>query len=77
MACSTVDIARLESIASTLAQGLESLIAEVKRRQDEEYKQLSKYKCIAAQVCGIAPSIFPLSYDEKSRLALDQELPRW
>jgi predicted ATP-grasp superfamily ATP-dependent carboligase len=51
MASAEVDIARLENLANTLAQGLESLLAEVKQRQDEESKQLSKYKCIAAQAC--------------------------
>jgi hypothetical protein len=51
MVSSAVDITRLESLANTLAQGLESLLAEFKRRQDDESKQLSRYKCIAAQVC--------------------------
>ena len=77
MASDGVDIARLENLANTLAQGLESLLAEVKQRQDEESKQLSKYKCIAAQVCKSFHILFPPSHDEKSNLALDQELLRW
>ena len=58
MATSTVDIDKLESLANTLAQGLETLLAEIKQRQDDEAKQLSKYKFIAAQVGrALVPSI--------------------
>lgn len=62
MASSAVDIARLESLANTLAQGLESLLAELKRRQDEESKQLARYKCIAAQVCETFLTTLPPSF---------------
>jgi hypothetical protein len=77
MTSSSVDIARIEGLANTLAQGLESLLAELSRRQDEESKQLLRYKCIAAQVCEISLITLPTSHDEKSNLALDQELLRW
>lgn len=77
MTSSSVDVARIEGLANTLAQGLESLLAELKRRQDEESQQLLRYKCIAAQVCEISLTPLPPSHDEKSNLALDQELLRW
>lgn len=77
MTSSSVDVARVEGLANTLAQGLESLLVELKRRQGEESKQLLRYKYIAAQVCEISLTTLPPSNDEKSNLALDQELLRW
>lgn len=50
MASHTVDIAKLESLANTIAHGLETLLAEVHSRQKDESKHLIKYRCLAAQV---------------------------
>jgi hypothetical protein len=50
MTSHSLDIAKLESLANTLAQGLETLLAEIQSRQNDESKRLAKYKCLAAQV---------------------------
>ena len=53
MASTTIDIAKLEGLANALTQGLETLLAEVMKRQEDESQRLSKYKCLAAQVCAL------------------------
>jgi hypothetical protein len=68
----------LEQTANLLASGFESLLLEVGRLAQRERYLKSRLDYAHDEVCGLPPQPnFPI-YDEKSKLALDQELPfRW